>query len=144
MGCAFVTTWAKTNEKYDHRQVYTGVQTIINMEYNGVSGNTAFLFMQASASNQFFLTLTMNKWDGEKDEPIYGYTMYKINEDFDFFNWDDFQRMALLSENKLSIIANSPDGMTVDDYYLMLTDDQIGSAYHVEFKSENKAGILKA
>ena len=62
-GCAFVTTWRKTNEKLDHRLIYTGVQSIINIEYNKVSGNSAFLFMQANESNQFYLTLTVNKWD---------------------------------------------------------------------------------
>ena len=30
-GCAFVTTWKKTNEKYDNRLVYTNVQSIINI-----------------------------------------------------------------------------------------------------------------
>merc|ERR1712151_1484919 len=43
-GCAFVTTWKKTNEKLDHRRIYTGVNSIISIEYNQQSGNAAFLF----------------------------------------------------------------------------------------------------
>ena len=34
--------------------------------------------------------------------------------------------------------------MTVYDYAFMLNDDIIGNVYKDEFKSENKAGILKA
>lgn len=114
------------------------------MEYNEDSGNTAFLFMQASDSNQFFLTLTINKWDLDNEEPLYGFIMYKINEEFDYFNWNDFQKMALLLKDKLLLIANNPDAMTVYDYAFMLQDDKIGNVYKDEFKSENKAGILKA
>lgn len=50
-GCAFVTTWVKTNERFNNRLIYNNVQSIINMEYNIDSGNTVFLFMQASDSN---------------------------------------------------------------------------------------------
>lgn len=71
--------------------VYTNVQTLLNIQYNEDSGNTVFLFMQASDSNQFFLTLTMNKWNLDSEDPIYGFIMYKINEDFDYFNSNEFQ-----------------------------------------------------
>ena len=114
------------------------------MEYNEDSGNTAFLFMQASDSNQFFLTLTINKWDLDQQKPIYGNVMYKINEEFDYFNWNDFTKMTILLQDKLFLIANDPDAMTVYDYVFMLSDDKIGNAYKDEYKSENKAGILKA
>lgn len=70
--------------------------------------------------------------------------MYKINEDFDFFHWNDFQKMALLMQDKLFLITNSPDQMTVTDYAFMLNDADIGKVYKSEYKSENKAGILKA
>ena len=70
--------------------------------------------------------------------------MYKINEDIDYFHTNDFQQMALLQQNKLFLIANNPDQMTVTDYVFMLNDDIIGNVYKSEYKSENKAGILKA
>ena len=70
--------------------------------------------------------------------------MYKINEDFDFFNWNDFQNMALLMENKFWLIANRPDAMTVEDYVFILNDADISEVWRSEYKSENKAGILKA
>ena len=70
--------------------------------------------------------------------------MYKINEDFDFFNWNDFQNMALLLENKFWLIANRPDAMTVEDYVFILNDADISEVWRSEYKSENKAGILKA
>lgn len=70
--------------------------------------------------------------------------MYKINEDIDYFHTDDFQKMVLLQQNKLFLIANNPDQMTVTDYAFMLNDDIIGNVYKSEYKSENKAGILKA
>ena len=134
----------KTNERFANRLIYNNVQTILAMEYNVDSGNTAFLFMQATDSNQFFFTLTINKWDLDQREPIYGYTMYKINEDFDFFNWNDFQNQILLQENKLWLIANRPDSMTVQDYVFILSDATITEVWRSEFKSENKEGILKA
>ena len=70
----------KTNEKFADRLVYTNVQSVINMEYNAESGNTVFLFMQATEANKFYLTLTVNKWDLDEKEPIYSFLMYKINE----------------------------------------------------------------
>ena len=70
--------------------------------------------------------------------------MYKINEDIDYFNTNEFQKMALLQQNKLFLIANNPDQMTVTDYAFMLNDAEIGNVYKSEYKSENKAGILKA
>ena len=70
--------------------------------------------------------------------------MYKINEDFDFFNWNDFQNQILLQENKLWLIANRPDSMTVQDYVFILSDATITEVWRSEFKSENKEGILKA
>ena len=34
--------------------------------------------------------------------------------------------------------------MTVEDYVFMLNDATVGDVWRSEFKSENKAGILKA
>lgn len=50
--------------------------------------------------------------------------------------------MAILQSDKLFIFANSPDAMTIGNYYFMLNDAQIGNAYKEEYKSENEAGIL--
>ena len=47
-------------------------------------------------------------------------------------------------ENKLWLITNRPDSMTVEDYVFMLNDATVGEVWRSEFKSENKAGILKA
>lgn len=70
--------------------------------------------------------------------------MYKINQDFDYFAWDEFQKMALLTSNKLLLTSNSPDEMTVTDYFFMLNDATITNAYNETYKTENEEGILKA
>ena len=90
------------------------------------------------------MTLTVNKWDNVEKEPIYSFIMYKINEQFDYFNWDDFQNLALLQEDKLFLVANRPDAMTVSNYYFMLNDGEITTAWNETTKSENEEGILRA